>query len=89
MAPYIKQAAGQEGIVLIGKEHRRRQALFARQKDMDHSLDIGDIQLDGQSAQRFVETCQRNGITVNKTTIKDIDIEKQEAKYSCRQILIA
>jgi single-stranded DNA-specific DHH superfamily exonuclease len=49
--------------------------------------DVGDIQLDGQSAQRLVEACQRNGIAVNKTAIKDIDIEAQEAKYSCRQIL--
>ena len=49
--------------------------------------DVGDIQLDGQSAQRLVEAGQRNGIAVNQTAIKDIDIEAQEAKYSCRQIL--
>lgn len=49
--------------------------------------DVGDIQLDGQSAQRLVKACQRNGIAVNQTAIKNIDVEEQEPKYSCRQIL--
>ena len=49
--------------------------------------DVGDIQLDGQSAGRLVEACQRNGIAVNQTAVKDIDLEEQEPKYSCRQIL--
>jgi hypothetical protein len=51
--------------------------------------DIGDIQLDGQSAQRLVSVCQRNGIAVNPKAVKDIDVEEQEPKYSCRQILTA
>jgi single-stranded DNA-specific DHH superfamily exonuclease len=49
--------------------------------------DVGDIQLDGLCAQRLVKACQRNGIAVNQTAIKDIDVEEQEPKYSSRQIL--
>ena len=49
--------------------------------------DVGDIKLDGQSAQRLVEACQRNGIAVNLTATQHIDPSEQEAKYSCRQIL--
>jgi hypothetical protein len=49
--------------------------------------DVGDIQLDGQSAQRFVYACQRNGIALNQRTIKNIKFKEQEPKYSCRQML--
>lgn len=49
--------------------------------------DVGDIQLDGLSAQQLVDACRRNDIAVNLATIKRINIEEQEAKYSCRQIL--
>lgn len=49
--------------------------------------DVGDIQLDGQSAQQLVKACQRNGISVNPKVVKDIDVDEQEPKYSCRQIL--
>jgi len=49
--------------------------------------DVGDIQLDGQSAKQLVKACQRNGIAVNLKVVKDIDVEEQEPKYSCRQIL--
>lgn len=49
--------------------------------------DVGDIQLDGQSAQRLVQACQRNGIAVNPKVVKDIDIAEQEPKYSSRHIL--
>ena len=49
--------------------------------------DVGDIQLDGQSAQRLVEACQRNGIQVNLAAVKEINVQEEEAKYSCRQIL--
>jgi len=49
--------------------------------------DVGDIQLDGESAKRLVKACQRNGIAVNPKAVKDIDVEEQEPKYSCRQIL--
>ena len=51
--------------------------------------DVGDIQLDGQSAQRLVKACQRNGIAVNPTAVQDIDLKEQEPKYSSRQILTA
>jgi hypothetical protein len=49
--------------------------------------DVGDIQLDGQSAQRLVEACRRNGIAVNGAAAGQIDVEEREARYSCRQIL--
>ncbi len=49
--------------------------------------DVGDIHLDGQSAQRLVEACQRNGIAVNLAAAKRIDVEEKETRYSCRQIL--
>jgi hypothetical protein len=49
--------------------------------------DVGDIQLDGQSAQRLVEACQRNGIKVHLAAVEPINVQEQEAKYSCRQIL--
>lgn len=49
--------------------------------------DVGDIQLDGQSAQQLVKACQRNGIAVNQKAIKNIDVEEQEPKYSSRRIL--
>jgi hypothetical protein len=51
--------------------------------------DVGDIQLDGLCAQRLVRACQRNGIAVNPTAVKDIDVKEQEPKYSSRQILTA
>jgi len=86
----------------FGSEDRARQAAKSYGLEKDFHLagalylggvlgvifdDVGDIQLDGQSAQLLVEACQRNGIAVNQTTAKRIDIEEQEAKYSCRQIL--
>lgn len=49
--------------------------------------DVGDIHLDGQSARRLVEACERNGIKVNPAAVRRIDAQEQEAKYSCRQIL--
>jgi len=49
--------------------------------------DVGDIQLDGESAQRFVYACQRNGIPLNQQAIKNIKIKEQEPKYSCRKML--
>lgn len=49
--------------------------------------DVGDIQLDGLCAQRFVRACQRNGIELNQKVVKEIDPKEQEPKYSCRQML--
>ena len=49
--------------------------------------DVGDIQLDGLCAQRFVRACQRNEITLNQKAVKEIDTKEQEPKYSCRQLL--
>jgi hypothetical protein len=49
--------------------------------------DVGDIQLDGPCAQRLVKACERNSIAVNQNAVKDIEVEEQEPKYSCRQIL--
>jgi hypothetical protein len=51
--------------------------------------DVGDIHLDGQSAQRLVKACQHNGIAVNPTAVQNIDVQEQEPKYSSRQILTA
>jgi len=49
--------------------------------------DVGDIQLDGESAQRLVNACQLNEIAVNPIAVQHIDPEDIEPKYSCRQIL--
>lgn len=49
--------------------------------------DVGDIWLDGQSAQRLVAACRRNEIAVNAAAARQIDAEEQETKYSCRHIL--
>jgi len=49
--------------------------------------DVGDIQLDGESAQRLMNACQLNEIAVNPIAVQHIDPEEQEPKYSCRQIL--
>ena len=49
--------------------------------------DVGDIQLDGVCAQRFVRACQRNAIELNQKAVKEIDPKEQEPKYSCRQLL--
>jgi len=49
--------------------------------------DVGDIQLDGLCAQRFVRACRRNGIAVNQAIVKTIDPKEQEPKYSSRQLL--
>ena len=49
--------------------------------------DIGDIQLDGICAQRFIKACQRNGISLNSNAIKEINSKEQEPIYSCRQLL--
>jgi len=49
--------------------------------------DVGDIQLDGLCAQRFVRACQRNGIKLNQKVVTEIDPKEQEPKYSCRQML--
>jgi hypothetical protein len=49
--------------------------------------DVGDIQLDGESAQRFVYACQRNGIPLNQKSIKHIKLKEPEPKYSCRKML--
>jgi hypothetical protein len=49
--------------------------------------DVGDIQLDGESAERLVKACQLNEIAVNPIAIQDIDPKEPEPKYSCRQIL--
>src|SRR6266511_469442 len=40
--------------------------------------DVGDIQLDGQSAQRLVEACQRNDIPINPRITEQIDVAEQE-----------
>jgi len=49
--------------------------------------DVGDIQMDGESAQRLVYACQRNGIPLNQKAIKNIKKTELEPKYSCRQML--
>jgi len=49
--------------------------------------DVGDIQMDGVCAQRFVRACQRNGIELNQKAVKEVDPKEQEPKYSCRQML--
>lgn len=49
--------------------------------------DVGDIQLDGICAQRFIKACQRNAIPLNSNAIIEINSNEQEPIYSCRQLL--
>ncbi len=49
--------------------------------------DVGDIQLDGVCAQRFIRACQKNAIPLNPNAIKEINPKEQEPIYSCRQML--
>lgn len=49
--------------------------------------DVGDIQLDGESAKRLVEACRRNNIQVDRSLEDKIEAEEKEPVYSSRQLL--
>jgi hypothetical protein len=49
--------------------------------------DVGDIQLDGVSAQRLVEGCQWNGIDVMESERRRIEVREERAIYSSRRLL--
>jgi hypothetical protein len=49
--------------------------------------DVGDIQLDGVSAQRLVEGCLWNGIGVDENERKRIEVGEERAVYSSRRLL--
>lgn len=49
--------------------------------------DVGDIEMDGISAQRLVEACQWNGIEVVESERKRIRKEEEQAVYSSRRLL--
>ena len=52
-------------------------------------LDVGDIQLDGESARRLVDACRRNKIAVDRALEDEIETEEKEPVYSSRQLLKA
>jgi hypothetical protein len=51
--------------------------------------DVGDIWLDGQTAQRFVRACVRRGLEVDEEAQRKIEASVGETVYSCRQLLAA
>lgn len=51
--------------------------------------DVGDIELDGQSAKRMVKACRRNKIAVDRGLAEKIREDEKEPVYSSRQLLKA
>ena len=49
--------------------------------------DVGDIQLDGGSAQRLIDACEQNGIEVKDSEKASIRAEEAEPIYSSRRLL--
>jgi hypothetical protein len=49
--------------------------------------DVGDIRVDGRTAQRFVEACDRRGVQIGAGYRRKIDPCVRETIYSCRQLL--
>ncbi|MEA3339407.1 MAG: hypothetical protein U9R15_05520 [Chloroflexota bacterium] len=47
--------------------------------------DVGDIMVDGRTAERFVEACTRKGLRTNAE--EEIDTAIRETRYSCRELL--
>ena len=52
-------------------------------------FDVGDIQLDGESAKRLVDACRRNNIAIDRGLKEKIRKEEKEPVYSTRQLLKA
>jgi hypothetical protein len=49
--------------------------------------DVGDILVDGRTAQRFVHACERRGAPINQEARKEINEHVRDTAYSCRQLL--
>ena len=49
--------------------------------------DVGDILVDGRTAERFVEACARKGLRTNAEARSEIDAAVRETRYSCRELL--
>lgn len=49
--------------------------------------DVGDIQMDGVTARRFVKACRRRGLRVNQGESSRINEATREPVYSCRALL--
>jgi len=49
--------------------------------------DVGDIMVDGRTAERFVEACTRKGLRTNAEAMSEIDTAVRETQYSCRELL--
>jgi hypothetical protein len=49
--------------------------------------DVGDIQVDGRTARRFVCACEQRGLPINREESKEIDESVRDTVYSCRQLL--
>lgn len=51
--------------------------------------DVGDIQMDGQSAKQMMAACQRNDIELDQKLKEKVKAEEKDAIYSSRQLLKA
>lgn len=49
--------------------------------------DVGDILVDGRTAQRLVRACQRRGLAVNAQVCRQVNPSVRETVYSCRALL--
>ena len=49
--------------------------------------DVGDILVDGRTAERFVEACDGKGLRVSQEARDRIDTAVRETAYSCRELL--
>lgn len=49
--------------------------------------DVGDIMIDGRTAERFVEACAGKGLRTNAEARGRIDVSVHETQYSCRELL--
>jgi len=49
--------------------------------------DVGDIMVDGRTAERFVGACEVKGLRANEEARAKIDTAVRETRYSCRELL--
>jgi len=49
--------------------------------------DVGDILVDGRTAERFVEACEGKRLLTNEEARGEIDTTVRETRYSCRELL--
>lgn len=51
--------------------------------------DVGDIQMDGQSAKQMIAACQQNDIELDQELKKKVKAEEKDPIYSSRRLLKA